>query len=352
MIPVADGVDELTPEWVSTALGRTVRTVAAEQIGTGQMGESWRLTLGYDGEPGPSTVVAKLAAGDPDARGQVSVGFAKEVGFYTDLADGLDLRIPHCWYGAISEDSTSFTLLLEDLAPSTPGVQVDGCTVEQAAGAVRNLAALHASSWCDPSLADHGFLAPIGGEVAELFAAAFTTAVDQFVDRYAPPLDEDDVATLREASAVMGDWLVDRPEPFAVVHGDYRLDNLMFPPEGDEVAALDWQSVSVGPPTRDLAYFLGNSLHPDDRRAHEDDLVAVYHRELVGRGVDGYDLDRCAEDYRAGHLQGPLITVLGAIYATAERSEAADAMFLAMATRSCAAIRELGTLALVSPREA
>jgi len=231
-------------------------------------------------------------------------------------------------------------------------VQVDGCTVEQAAGAVRNLAALHASSWCDPSLADHGFLAPIGGEVAELFAAAFTTAVDQFVDRYAPPLDEDDVATLRAASAVMGDWLVDRPEPFAVVHGDYRLDNLMFPPEGDEVAALDWQSVSVGPPTRDLAYFLGNSLHPDDRRAHEDDLVAVYHRELVGRGVDGYDLDRCAEDYRAGHLQGPLITVLGAIYATAERSEAADAMFLAMATRSCAAIRELGTLALVSPREA
>jgi hypothetical protein len=345
--PVVDGVDELTPEWLGTALGRRVRSVGAEQIGTGQMGASWRLTLAYDGEPGPSTVVAKLAAGDPAARGQVSVGFAKEVGFYTALAAGLDLRLPHCWYGAISDDSMRFTLLLEDLAPSTPGVQVDGCTVEQAAGAVRNLAALHASSRCDPSLEAHAFLAPIGGEVAELFAAAYTGAVDQFVERYAPPLADADVATLRAASDVMGAWLVDRPEPFAVVHGDYRLDNLMFPPEGDVVAALDWQTVSVGPPTRDLAYFLGNSLHPEDRRAHEDALVATYHRELVARGVEGYDLDRCAEDYRAGHLQGPLITVLGAVYATAERSDAADRMFLAMASRSCAAIRELDTLALV-----
>jgi hypothetical protein len=32
-------------------------------------------------------------------------------------------------------------------------------------------------------------------------------------------------------------------------------------------------------------------------------------------------------------------TVLGAIFATAERSERAEVMFLAMARRSCAAIR-------------
>jgi hypothetical protein len=36
--------------------------------------------------------------------------------------------------------------------------------------------------------------------------------------------------------------------------------------------------------------------------------------------------------------------MLGAIYATAARSDAADGMFLAMASRSCAALRDHGTL--------
>jgi len=126
--------------------------------------------------------------------------------------------------------------------------------------------------------------------------------------------------------------------------------NLMFPPTGDAVAALDWQSVSVGAPGRDLAYFVGTTFEPEDRRRCEDDLVTAYHDELVARGVRDDDRDRCADDYRARHLQGPLITVLGAIHATAQRSERADRMFLVMATRSCAAIRDLHALDLVGAR--
>ena len=39
-----------------------------------------------------------------------------------------------------------------------------------------------------------------------------------------------------------------------------------------------------------------------------------------------------------------MITMLGWAYATATPSASADAMFLAMATRSCAALRDLGSL--------
>jgi len=52
-------------------------------------------------------------------------------------------------------------------------------------------------------------------------------------------------------------------------------------------------------------------------------------------------------DYRLGHLQGPMITVLGSTYATAVPTERSDAMFMAMATRSCVAIRDLGSLDLL-----
>lgn len=42
-----------------------------------------------------------------------------------------------------------------------------------------------------------------------------------------------------------------------------------------------------------------------------------------------------------------MITVLGAITATGERSRQADDMFIAIAHRSCAAIRDLGSLDLL-----
>jgi Phosphotransferase enzyme family len=345
---VLERAEDLTPEWLSGALQRRVNAFDAEQIGTGQIGASWRITLRYGAEPGPACIVAKLGAGPESARTQVALGFAKEVGFYTLLAPTLEVRRPHCYYAAIADGDTNFTLLLEDLAPAIPGVQVQSCTFEQATGAVRNLAALHASRWNDRALYEHGFLTPVVPDRADHVAAILGPATDEFLARYGEQLGDEDVVTLRASAGAIAPWARTRREPFAVVHGDYRLDNLMFPPAGDDVAALDWQTVSVGPPGRDLAYFVGTTFDAEDRRRFELALVHTYHSSLVARGVDvGYDLDRCRDDYRLGQLQGPLITVLGAVYATAERSESADRMFLAMTRRSCAAIRDLGSLELV-----
>ncbi len=182
---------------------------------------------------------------------------------------------------------------------------------------------------------------------AEYVGSVVAAATDTFVERFAAELDRSDVATLRAAAAVMTPWHQARPHPFAVLHGDYRLDNLLFDPDGADVVAVDWQTLAVGPPARDLAYFLGTSLTVDDRRAAERELVAEYHAALCARGVSGYDARQCFDDYRLGQLQGPMITTMGCAFATGDRSADADAMFLAMATRSCAAIRDLDSLELV-----
>ena len=64
--------------------------------------------------------------------------------------------------------------------------------------------------------------------------------------------------------------------------------------------------------------------------------------------MQGYSRHECFDDYRLGQLQGPFITVLGCVYgATAERTPDGDEMFISMAQRSCAAIRELDSLSLV-----
>ena len=280
-------------------------------------------------------------------RRRVAPGYRAEVGFYADLVGTLDVRAPRCWYAAITDDAMQFTLLLEDLAPRLPGVQVDGCSLAQAEDAVRNLAGLHAPRWNDESLFDHDFFNRPDADRAAFVGQLTVSAAEGFVDRYRDELAADDAATLRAAAEAVAAWQLARPEPFAVVHGDYRLDNLLFPPAGAGVVAVDWQTLSVAPPGRDLGYFLGTSLHVEDRRAGEAELVGAYHDALVARGVANYDLDRCFDDYRLGQLQGPMITMLGCILATAERSDRADARFLAMARRSCAAIRDLHSLDLL-----
>lgn len=54
----------------------------------------------------------------------------------------------------------------------------------------------------------------------------------------------------------VGQWLLDRKpatENIGIVHGDYRIENLIF--QGTEVAAvLDWELCTVGEPLADLAY--------------------------------------------------------------------------------------------------
>ncbi len=355
MNPVVDDVGELTTDWITAALRTSghdcaVASVAAERIGTGQIGVCYRLSLTYDDasrDPGPATLVAKMATGDAAARERVKDGFAKEVGFYTRLADTVDVPIPHCWYGAISDDKTSFVLLLDDLAPARAGVQADGCTPAQAAACVPSLAGLHAPRWNDEALLAVGFLTPMDARAASFLGEVFAAATAEFVARYDAELTAADVSTLRDVAAAITPWFLARPTPFAIVHGDYRPDNLMFPAGSDCAVVLDWQTVSVGPPLRDLAYFLGTSLAVGDRRAYEQGLVRGYHEALLARGVSGYDFETCFEDYRLGQLHGPFITVLGCLYATAERSARSDGMFLAMATRSCAAIRDLLSLELL-----
>ena len=47
-----------------------------------------------------------------------------------------------------------------------------------------------------------------------------------------------------------------------LVHGDYRLDNMLFGEPGADrpLTVVDWQTVTWGPAMTDVAYFLGCAL--------------------------------------------------------------------------------------------
>lgn len=345
---------DVTPEWLSAALsGRgtpvAVTDVDVVAIGTGQTGATYRVTVRYATAPGdlPRTFVIKLPAQDDTVRDRVVIGYRSECAFYSSVADRVQVPTPRCFYSEISEDAMEFALLLADQAPALQGDQLAGCDAAEARLAVTALAGLHAPSWCDPVWLDFPGIAfgrpdeagATGmGEVARMSA-------DITLAKLGDRMSADDRETFSDAMALVTPWLLSEYDRFALLHGDYRLDNLLFDPDRTRVSVVDWQTLGVGLPARDLAYFTATSLNSQLRASIEEELVADYHRALSACGVTDYDRETCWRDYRLGVVQAPLISALG--FAFAASTERGDDMVLAMLSRGCRAIRELGTLDLI-----
>src|SRR3546814_9849992 len=83
-------------------------------------------------------------------------------------------------------------------------------------------------------------------EMARGMGQAFQSAAESFVERYRSQLDHDVTATLEAVSDAIIPWGLTGLEPFSLVHGDYRLDNLLFPAVGDGVVAVGWQTAANG----------------------------------------------------------------------------------------------------------
>lgn len=348
------GPDEVDVRWLTDVLRTSgaivearVESFTAEAVGTGQVGHNVRFTLAYDRpEPSaPATVVAKFPSPDETSRSTgVAIGtYEKEARFYRDLADTVDITIPHCHRVELDETSRLSTLVFEDLAPAEQGDQITGCSVEEATIVVDEMPALHAPRWRDPALTEIGWLTPPSGEsarsIGEFYAALWPGFVERYDGRISPELRD-----LGERfGAALPVWASRRIDgPWTLVHGDFRLDNVLFgsSPDGSPRATVvDWQTVAIGIGTDDLAYFLGAGLVPDARRAVEQDLVRRYHDGLEARGVSGYDWDRCWADYRRFSLSGLQMAVVASMIVRAD--ERGDAMFLAMAERHTAQALDL-----------
>jgi hypothetical protein len=349
---IVDDPTGLTARWLTGVLWAagveaTVADVSVEPVGTGQMAACHRLTVTYERGDGPAALIAKLPSPEPEVRTAVATTYRTEVSFYRDLAPRLPVSAPRCWFAAVTDDATAFTLLLDDMAPAVTGDQIAGCTVAQARDAAVAAAGLHAGSWCDPAVAGLDWLIPPMGAIADHMGPMLQDAVGTFLGKR--DLDTATAEVLRRFADRFVAWTRARPTPSTLVHNDYRLDNLLFAPEGADIPAVtvvDWQSLTTGEPLRDVGFLLGTGLDPDLRREHEREIVGAYHAALRGHGVGDYDLDRCRDDYRHGLFQGPLICILGDLFATP--TERGLRMFSVMAERSATAIRDLGCLDLLA----
>jgi hypothetical protein len=357
--PLIADPDAITPSWLTHALHAAgvapdARVVAVERqrVGTGQVAMNVRCRLTWDRPSGdaPASVVVKLPSDDPVSRatGAAQQCYRKEVEFYRQVVATVGIRTPRCWLTDIDDAGAEFFLLMEDVTPAVQGDQLTGCGVEQAALALSELAKLHAPRWGDPSLGDLPFLADPASDRAALLQALYAAVWPGFRERYGARLAPELMAVAERFAPRVAAWVVGTEGPLTVIHGDYRLDNMLFGTGAGapSLAVVDWQTVARGLGTGDAAYFLGAGLVVEDRRAHEQALLRDYWRALGAHGVADYPWETCWRDYRRTAFSGLLMAVVASMIVV--QTARGDDMFMAMAGRHAQQVLDLESESLLA----
>ena len=232
--------------------------------------------------------------------------------------------------------------MLEDIGGAVQGDQIAGCSVETARTAVRALAAVHAPVLGDNALGAADYLNqpnPLTSEMLKALLAGLRRSLRRPGGAR---------STSRSAAGSSRCWDRGPPSrrpPLGLVHGDYRLDNLLF-----EHGCMQGRRLADDRRGErrcsTLSTSSGRSLRVEDRRAHERELVHAYHDELVGRGREhalvgallggvspagaspGSDADRRDDDGRS-------------------RTERGDEMFMTWLARNAQQILDLDALSLL-----
>jgi len=291
-------VDELTPEWFSAALGKSVTHVGLVDYHSGTTG---RVHVTLAGEAGvPPSAFVKLAPFDERQRVFVTrIGMGvTEARFYRDLAHEIPVRVPGVFYA--ETDGDRYVMVLEDLVasgcrfPTPDDPDIDA----RALDIVTELATLHATYWESPRFADGGdlsWLARRGTGGGDGGAPFVRMAVDTLGDRLPPAFRQIADLYLAHGDAITKLW---NQGPRTLVHGDPHLGNLFVDvANGNRTGFLDWAVLGCSPGLRDVAYVLCNSIPADVRAARERALVGHYCRLLDAAGVT-VDLDAAWDQYR------------------------------------------------------
>jgi hypothetical protein len=347
--PIPKRLDDISAGWLTDALsaggvieaGTTVLTCDAVVLGTGEgfAGDLARLTVTYEGGPGPASMVAKIPTSIDDNRsGAEMLGvYEREIRMYQEILPSLGMPIPQLYYADVDPNPDwekqiagvkkaerlpvwllrffawilqrfakptlrPSVLLLEDLAPAEIGDQVAGADLDRIGDVLTLAARLHAVTWED-QLPKGGSWLVSGGIAPKLGHASFLGMRRKFLKGKGRNVSQHMKSLL---GRLRGDGIergrrMHEALPQCLVHGDLRLDNMFFE-NGDVRALIDWQLTHIGPAVVDVAYFITGSVDPAVPESEIDTLLRRYHDALVAAGVGNYSYERFLIDYDDGLL--------------------------------------------------
>lgn len=308
---------EVSSEWIEECVGKgklkKIRLVPMGE-GVGMMSSMSVVELDWeDSTDLPSSLVLKLAAENETNRA-VSQQFnlyLKEVNYYRDLAPRTTARSPQVYASEIDEEH-NFFLLMEDVSAYRMGNQVEGASLEECKLCIDFLVNLHASFW--NQLGDVDWLPNMSGsDNARNMALGCEAGWPQLQDIFGEFVP-DNIEALREnyLAAIPNLQAQLDQEPKTLIHGDFRMDNMLFGQEAehDSLLVVDFQGPLKGNGIMDVAYLLSHSAKTEVRREHERELLERYATGIVNAGIKDYSVEKAWSDYRIGVLYAWTVAVV------------------------------------------
>lgn len=151
----------------------------------------------------------------------------------------------------------------------------------------------------------------------------------------------------------LAEWLVRRlppePERPTIVHGDFKLDNVMLDPAdlGRLVAVLDWEMCALGDPLVDLGIFLAYwpPSAPGERPTPADSSGWLTRDEIIGRYAQRSGRDLSTIGFYETFALFKVAVVLQQIFYRFARGQTDDARFANFGERVVSLAREATTRA-------
>jgi Phosphotransferase enzyme family len=304
---------EITPERVAGLLSRRYPGVEVEQVDVLDESEGsasrLRLRVAYtDGSSArsPERIFLKRNLAEFTFPPEM---YLTECFFYRDVAPELSIETPQVYGLEVDEETGAFTMLMEDLLArgARLGIACEPVTPDEVASVLTTLAGLHAAFWDSPRLRTE--LAWLESPATSRFVRFWRDAGPKLARRHLESGHRGAVVGTRS-------WVHDRvwkgfaalqddlaAPPRTMLHGDVHVGNVYFVPDAPG-GVLDWQLMLQGNWSVDVAYLLMTALDPDQRAAHERDLLRVYLGELNSFGVEPPPEADALELYRRNAVWG------------------------------------------------
>ncbi len=208
-----------------------------------------------------------------------------ESAWYQDFAGrcGAGSRVPECL--AVATQGDEVIILLEDLDAAGYDGRRSAVNAPELRACLVCLAQFHAS-----------FLGSAGEGLWECGTYWHLETRPDELERLAT----EDSALWKAAGEI--DAKLKRSPFQTLVHGDAKLANFCFSPDGSSVAAVDFQYVGRGCGMKDVAYFIGSCFGEEDCERKAPGLLDLYFKELraalAERGA-AVDTDALEADWRA-----------------------------------------------------
>ncbi len=261
-----------------------------------------KLTVDGGGADVPTAICIKGVLIDTGALPAASI---VETLFYGEAATHLPVRVPDCLYAGISADNSRGIIVMRDViaAGGTFCSALDPFTPEQTLDGLDQLARLHVASPAGSLFFGFGwaqsFLDRISKQPIIPHDALQALLDGPRGEKLNPAVC--DASRLQRALESLAAEV--RDGPLCLVHGDAHAGNVYRQADG-ALGLVDWQILQKGNWAMDVAYHLAAVLTPEDRRAHERELLADYCARAKALGGPDIGTDEAWSHYRVALIYG------------------------------------------------